>query len=76
MWLDENTDEPDPKKESGMGDESTIKERAVETLVDYIRCLFGPDAAEELDWELVESSVTNAINNMCFEIEMLDIDDV
>ena len=55
-----------------MGDDSTIKERAVETLMSYIWYIFN--TGEEIDWEEVRASVTNTINNMCFEMEMLDIE--
>ena len=55
-----------------MGDDSTIKERAIETLMNYIWYIFN--TGEEIDWEEVRASVTNTINNMCFEMEMLDIE--
>ena len=56
-----------------MGDDSTIKELAVETLMNYIWYIFN--VGGEVDWEEVRISVTNTINNMCFELEMLDVDD-
>jgi len=56
-----------------MGDDSTIKERAIETLMNYIWYIFN--VGGEVDWEEVRISVTNTINNMCFELEMLDVDD-
>ena len=56
-----------------MGADSTIKELAVETLMNYIWYIFN--VGGEVDWEEVRISVTNTINNMCFELEMLDVDD-
>ena len=56
-----------------MGTDSTIKELAVETLMNYIWYIFN--VGGEVDWEEVRISVTNTINNMCFELEMLDVDD-
>ena len=56
-----------------MGTDSTIKERAIETLMNYILYIFN--VGGEVNWEEVRISVTNTINNMCFEIDMLDVDD-
>ena len=56
-----------------MGDDSTIKELAVETLMNYIWYIFN--VGGEVNWEEVRTGVTNTINNMCFELEMLDVDD-
>ena len=56
-----------------MGADDTIKELAVETLMNYIWYIFN--VGGEVDWEEVRISVTNTINNMCFEIDMLDVDD-
>jgi len=56
-----------------MGDDSTIKERAVEALMNYIWYVFNTGG--EIDWDEVRTSVTNTIDSMCFEIDMLDIDD-
>jgi len=56
-----------------MGTDDTIKERAIETLMNYIWYIFNTGG--EIDWEEVRASVTNTLNNMCFEIEMLEIED-
>ena len=56
-----------------MGADNTIKELAVETLMNYIWYIFN--VGGEVNWEEVRISVTNTINNMCFEIDMLDVDD-
>ena len=53
--------------------DSTIKERAVETLMNYIWYVF--DTGDEINWDEIKASVTNTINNMCFELEMLDVGD-